>query len=104
VQQPNIPRKTKTQDVLVGKFFHSWKDGAIHWQGHILGSPAQGVYLVQLFEWLMGEPSSQHLVRLEDMCGWTFYSTCEHMNEVGDREMRRERARERLSQSTRRKP
>ena len=68
---------------LIGKFFHSFTDeGIVHWQGYVLERPEPGMYLVQLFEWIMGEPSSQKLVPADDMKGWSFYDTNEEMNET----------------------
>jgi len=65
---------------LVGHFFHSiGPRGKIEWQGEIIGRPEPGLYLVQLFEWLFGEPSTRHLVRIEDMAGWLFYPDSEAM-------------------------
>lgn len=67
--------------VLIGQFFHSiGKDtGKIQWQGCIIGNPEPGWYLVQLFEWAMGEPNVRRLVRIEDMEGWLFYPDGEAM-------------------------
>ena len=69
---------------LVGKWFHSVtsKDGAreIHWQGQVVGKIDDGHYLVQLYEWLMGEPTEMQIVTLQDMVGWSFYHTSADMN------------------------
>ena len=66
---------------LVGQFFHSFHPatGRLEWQGQILARPEPGLYLVELFEWLLGEPSTRHLVRIEDMAGWLFYADREDM-------------------------
>ncbi len=70
---------------LVGLWFHSRDDqGEIQWQGHIIGRPEPGLYLVQLFEWLMGSPSVVRLVRADAMTGWQFYRTGEAMREWHD--------------------
>lgn len=65
-------------DSLVGSFFHSTHMRG--WQGCIVAEPAPGVYLVETFGWLAGESTGQHLVRLEEMGGWTFYDDAEWMN------------------------
>jgi hypothetical protein len=65
-------------DSLVGSFFHS--DAKRGWQGAVVAEPHPGVYLVELFEWLAGSSTSQHLVRIEDMVGWQFYDTAEWMD------------------------
>lgn len=46
----------KDRHPLVGMFLHTFKDGKIRWQGHILDVDGD-VCLVQLFEWFMGEPT-----------------------------------------------
>lgn len=60
---------------LVGAFCHSRADRG--WQGQIIAEPAPGVYRVQLFEWILGMPSAQVLVWLEDMKGWQFYDNAD---------------------------
>lgn len=67
------------KDPLIHQCFHSLKDGKIQWQGYVIGSPAPGLYYVQLFEWLMGDPSTRKLVKLEDMMDWLFYPDDEAM-------------------------
>ena len=70
---------------LVGHFFHSLTaDEQIEWQGVILSRPKPGWYLVQLFEWFMGEPSVRKLVRFEQMSNWFFYATNEEMKFSAD--------------------
>lgn len=66
---------------MIGKYFHSIDDARINWQGVVIGEPQGGWYLVQLFEWLMGEESSMRLVKIEDMAGWIFYPDVESMRE-----------------------
>jgi hypothetical protein len=67
---------------LVGQWFHSIgkNSGQVEWQGVVIGNPEPGWFLVQLHEWLMGEPNVRHLVRIEDMAGWLFYYSDEQMN------------------------
>ena len=65
---------------LVGQYFHSIKDGRVLWQGLVIGDIGDGKhYLVQLFEWLMGEPSIQRIVTIEEMRDWFFYDSAEQM-------------------------
>ena len=71
--KPN-PNKTHR---LVGKFFHSLEDEKIVWQGKILGEEQPGIYIIQLFSWLSGEPSNQRIIRIEEMNEWYFYDTQE---------------------------
>lgn len=57
---------------LIGKHFHTTrlctKHGArvAEWQGRIVGAPSTDLLLVQLFEWILGEPSGQELIPLAD--------------------------------------
>ena len=71
---------------LIGFYFHSLDErGAPLWQGQVLSSPEPGIYLVQLFEWRSGFPSSMRLVRIDDMLGWNFYPTAEDWTDYYDR-------------------
>lgn len=59
---------------LIGQYFHSINEkGKIEWQGVVIGRPEPCWYLVQLFEWLMGEPNVRRLVNIEAMSNWLFY-------------------------------
>ena len=71
-------RKNKNTD-LFGQYFHKIENGKITWQGLVIGKLEQGFYLVQLFEWLMGEPSIQRIVTIEEMRDWFFYDSAEQM-------------------------
>jgi hypothetical protein len=66
---------------LIGHYFHSIdkETGHLEWQGQVIANPEPGWYLLQLFEWLMGEPNVQRLVRIEDMADWLFYENGEEM-------------------------
>jgi hypothetical protein len=65
---------------LVGSFFHTVKDGNLEWQGYVVENPEPGWYLVQLYEWLMGDESHRTLVRIETMQDWMFYANSDAMN------------------------
>lgn len=78
-KKQNQPLSKTKSTPLVGQFFHSIKDGGVNWQGNVIGNPEPGWYLVQLYEWLLGEPNVQRLVKFEDMTGWLFYDTTEQM-------------------------
>jgi hypothetical protein len=69
--------KPLSHDSLVGSFFHS--DHTRGWQGCVVAEPHPGIYLVELFEWIVGSSSTQKLVRFEDMADWQFYDTAEWM-------------------------
>jgi hypothetical protein len=66
---------------LVGRCFHTFDDkGAIRHQGIVRGQVGPTVYLIQYFEWFVGEPSTLAIFDLADMKGWQFYENAEHMN------------------------
>ena len=75
---------------LTGKFFHSFTEkGVIRWQGKILDHADPCTYLVQLYEWVVGEPSCQQFVDVEEIAGWAFYD--DHDAWVDAYERRRDR-------------
>jgi len=66
-------------DGIAGKWFHSFKEGYVHWQGQVLSAQPADHFLVQLYEWFMGQPNKQVIVPFSDMIGWTFYDSSEQM-------------------------
>jgi|SRR5580704_17324184 hypothetical protein len=83
----NFSRKEKVMNkeavgTLTGKFFHSvgLDRKTIEWQGTFLGLASPGLYRVQLFEWIDGQPSEQRLVPATDMRYWLIYESAEAMN------------------------
>ena len=64
---------------LVGRFFHSVKDGHIETQGEVIGRPEPGLYLVTYFDWVTGEPSVCRLVTIDQMKTWLFYEDLDMM-------------------------
>ena len=83
-------KQRRTKDPLIGRFFHSFtKDRKVSWQGQVVARvPDKDLYLVQLFEWLFGEPSAKELVPVEGMLGWSFYDSAEEWREAGERRSR----------------
>ena len=81
---------------LKGHFFHSYnKDDLVEWQGKVISSPEPGIYLVQLYEWIVGAESCRKLVNIQDMIQWKFYETAEEMTNSYDYiERFREKAKE----------
>jgi hypothetical protein len=74
-----MPRK-KTRHPLVGKWFHSFDaEGYVEWQGHVVSVVGDGIFLVQLYEWIAGMPGDQKVVPLAHMAQWTFYEDAEDM-------------------------
>ena len=66
-------------DGIAGKWFHSFKDGYVYWQGQVLSAQPADHFLVQLYEWLGGSPNKQVIVPFLDMVGWVFYDSSEQM-------------------------
>lgn len=80
-----------SENPLIGKFFHSLNsEGNVEWQGCVVGSPEPGWYLLQLCEWMMGEPNVMRLVRIEEMNSWLFYPNSESMTHSYDEGAARE--------------
>ena len=77
--------KEMNRPPLVGKYFHSVKDGTVHWQGKILSEVHEHRYLVQLFSWLDGAATNQEIVKLDDMSDWRFYLTHREWVDAGDK-------------------
>lgn len=86
MKTPTKPAPKQFQEQpFVGTFFHSLDEQKhIEWQGRVVGSPEPGLYLVQLFEWGMGDPSVQQIVGIHDMRDWLFYATAEEMKQSYD--------------------
>ena len=76
-----VGKMKRANGKLTGKWFHSRKDGAIHWQGRVIAHGRDGFARVQLFSWLDGRPTDRKRVHVQQMVDWTFYAD--------DREMRR---------------
>ncbi|MGE4419997.1 MAG: GIY-YIG nuclease family protein [Sulfurimonas sp.] len=74
-------KETNTKS-LDGKFFHTFKNNQVEWQGYIISEPKDGFFLIQLFDWILGEPSNQKLVSINDMLSWNFYDSVEEMNDA----------------------
>lgn len=73
--------KSVKDDPLRGKWFHSFtEDGRTCWQGQVLDRTANG-YVVQLYDWIMGEPSCQKYVDESKLENWDFYHTHIDMND-----------------------
>lgn len=76
----------KQRSKYIGKWFHSWsRTGEIEWQGQVLERLDDGRYLVQLYEWVLGEESTQEVVYWQRMSKWSFYETNARMRRAYDR-------------------
>jgi hypothetical protein len=76
-----------TAKALEGLWFHSkTEDGKIKWQGQVLEHIGSDNYLVQLYDWMLGQSSCIKMQSLYMMEDWDFYNTSEEMKEAnGDR-------------------
>jgi hypothetical protein len=85
---------------LTGKFFHSVGPDrkTIAWQGTFLGLASPGLYRVQLFEWITGQPSEQRLVPATDMRYWLIYESAEAMNDSYEKYDRQQEAKSEVRQ------
>jgi hypothetical protein len=64
-------------------FFHTFDtNGRIESQGLIIAEDLFGFYLVQYFEWIMGEPSSEELIHKNDTAAWRWYESAEEMRDA----------------------
>lgn len=59
-------------DSLVGQFFHTvatceHNREIAEWQGQVVDAIAENVYLIQLYSWWDGRPSTQELITLADL-------------------------------------
>ena len=84
-QQNKKLGETDTLDV-VGAAFHTFEKDEkgmtrVKHQGLVLSSPMTGWYFVQLFEWLVGQPTIRKLVNIEEMADWHFYGSLEEMKD-----------------------
>lgn len=74
---------------LVGRCFHIFgEDGNVQFQGTVRESLGDGNYLVQYFEWFVGEASTMAVVNISRMLepadrrgsgAWQFYEDADHM-------------------------
>ena len=62
---------------FVGKFFFSFRNDELQWQGQIISKVSESVFLVQLHEWTTGGSSDQVLVSVPDMMSWKFFDTAD---------------------------
>ncbi len=53
---------------LVGRCFVTWVDGRkVQRQGRVVAELLDGYYLVQVYSWIMGEPSTMAVVHVSDL-------------------------------------
>lgn len=64
---------------LEGLWFHSFEGKNVQWQGIVDRDLKNGNYLVQLYSWIDGSPTSKEIVSFEKMKGWKFYQNSKAM-------------------------
>jgi hypothetical protein len=68
--------KTQSPAGLVGRAFHTIKDtGHTNWQGTVLADLGGGCFLVQLYDWFGGFPSTQHVLHISEFHARTLDDT-----------------------------
>lgn len=77
-------KKIQANSTLVGRHFHILSSGRIDKQGKVLAEHAPGKYEIQLFSWIMGEPTDRKIVLIEEMDEWIFYERREEWLAAGD--------------------
>jgi len=76
-------------DLLKGKYFHIYENGEIERQGMVVGAVGLEYYLIQYFDFLIGEPSDMSLVTLSDISGnYKIYETAEEMRTAYERSLK----------------
>lgn len=86
----NSKKPKENGDILTGRFFHTFlNDGSqrkvIQYQGQVLGKVNDSHYLVQLFSFLDGRPTTQHVFCVSEMTSWVFYASDAEMREAYER-------------------
>jgi hypothetical protein len=73
---------TENKNGLIGKWFYTFNQNRkIKWVGQILSEVNPGFYLIQLYNNL-GSRINQHIVQIESMRGWVFFSSLDEMKQA----------------------
>lgn len=86
--------KTKWQPpAFEGMFFLTFgKEGFVAYQGRIVRELPLGHFLVQHFEWMLGDANGFAVVPIAEMVDWRFYDDAEWWRDEATREAERHRA------------
>lgn len=88
--RPEYPWMT---DGMVGWFVHTYdSDGTLHYQGEVAFQVTDDSYMIQWFEFLMGEPSDCTIHHVSEMGHWKFYPKLEWWKEAYERYSRQSRS------------
>jgi hypothetical protein len=75
----------QTSEVLLGKWFHTvTENGTINYQGKVLRQEG-GRYFIQLYDFVMGEPTTQRYLTQKEAESAQFYDSNEAMRHEYDR-------------------
>jgi hypothetical protein len=74
-------KKIQIKSQFIGKWFLSFSkfispghsDNCIQWQGQVIARIEEGIYLVQLYDWLAGNESNLILLSIKDMMTFDFF-------------------------------
>lgn len=81
---------------LVNRFAHTYNDdGEIVYQVEIIAELPEGYYLVQYFDFMMGNESSQGIYHVSEMKGWKIYGEHQDWLDAYERYSENRRIRER---------
>jgi hypothetical protein len=58
-----------------GVFFHTFKDGRLCRQGHIVRAVGDQRWRVEFFDFAFGDPCGEETIPACDMTDWVFYSS-----------------------------
>jgi hypothetical protein len=85
---------------LVGKFFHSFRNGEICWQGQVRAVADPGFYLCQFFEWLAGGETHSEVITIKQMVEnkFRFYDDQEWWRSEGNRLSRQASEKDQIKQ------
>lgn len=86
------PASRRDDHPLSGLFLHTWKDGGLRWQGHIIAVDGD-VCLVQLYSWMFGDPTEIVKIRKDVIYSdeVTLYATEERWRHAAETIERRSR-------------
>ena len=66
---------------MVGLFFHTFDGKEFARQGQIVCLIHEEYYLCQLYDWMVGAPSTKVIMHIKDFVGGNLYDSSEEMKE-----------------------
>lgn len=74
--------------IAKGLWFHTRKNGRIQYQGQVIRRHPSGNWEVQLYDFLVGDPSTRQLVDDGFFAGGSIYATDADMRDAYERDAR----------------